>query len=285
MTHNSTHRVGLLGWPVEHSVSPAMHNAAFDALGLPWRYTLLPTPPGRIETALTNLRAQGYRGANVTVPHKQAVMPHLDAISDAARAIGAVNTIVVQEDRLIGHNTDGDGFLAALLESGLAPHGRRALVLGAGGAARAIVYALAQSGCEITLHNRTVGRAVQLAHDMQDATAGAPVTWVPVSTALADLDLAQFDLLVNATPVGTWPQSDASPWPETLPMPPHWTVFDLVYNPADTRLLAQARAAGATAVGGLGMLVYQGVLAFERWTGHAAPIEIMRAAAREALKR
>jgi len=285
MTHNSTHRVGLLGWPVEHSVSPAMHNAAFDALGLPWRYTLLPTPPGRIETALTNLKAQGYRGANVTVPHKQAVLPHLDAISDAARAIGAVNTIVVQEDRLIGHNTDGDGFLAALLESGFAPHGRRALVLGAGGAARAIVYALAQSGCVIAIHNRTVGRAVQLAHDMQDATAGAPVTWVPVSTALAGLDLAQFDLLVNATPVGTWPRSDASPWPETLPMPPHWTVFDLVYNPADTRLLAQARAAGATAVGGLGMLVYQGVLAFERWTGHAPPIEIMRAAAREALKR
>jgi len=284
MTDNPVQLVGLIGWPVEHSVSPAMHNAAFDALGLHWRYALLPTPPGRVKAALTNLKAQGYRGANVTVPHKQVVMPHLDEITGAARDIGAVNTIVVEEGRLIGHNTDGDGFLAALREAGFAPAGRRALVLGAGGAARAVVYALAQAGCAVTIHNRTVRRAAQLAHHIQRVGVRAPVTWVPVTTTLADLDLAIFDLLVNATPVGMWPHTDTSPWPETLPLPSHWTVFDLVYNPAETRLLVQARAAVAPAVSGLGMLVHQGALAFARWTGHSPPIEVMRVAAGDALK-
>ncbi len=283
-TDSETHFVGLIGWPVEHSVSPAMHNAAFDALGLNWRYTLLPTPPGRVKAALTDLKAQGYRGANVTVPHKQVVMPHLDEITGAARDISAVNTIVVQEDQLIGHNTDGDGFLAALREAGFAPAGRRALVLGAGGAARAVVYALAQAGCTVAIHNRTVRRAAQLAHHMQDVGVHAPVTWVPTTATLADLDLAPFDLLVNATPVGMWPHTDASPWPETLPLPSHWTVFDLVYNPAETRLLAQAHAAGATAVGGLGMLVHQGALAFARWTGHSPPVAVMWAACQQALE-
>jgi shikimate dehydrogenase len=212
------------------------------------------------------------------------VMPHLDAITDAARAIGAVNTIVVQEDQLIGHNTDGDGFLAALREAGLEPVDRHALVLGAGGAARAVVYALTQAGCAVAIYNRTVQRAAQLAHHMQDVGVRTPVTWVPITTVLADLDPAGFDLLVNATPVGMWPQIDASPWPETLPLPAHWAVFDLVYNPAETRLLAQARAAGAAAIGGLGMLIHQGALALERWTGHTPPMEVMRAAAEKALE-
>ncbi len=284
MTDNPIQLVGLIGWPVEHSVSPAMHNAAFDALGLHWRYTLLPTPPGRVKAALNDLKAQGYRGANVTVPHKQVVMPHLDEITGAARDIGAVNTIVVQDGRLIGHNTDGDGFLAALREAGFVPAGRRALVLGAGGAARAVVYALAQAGCAVTIHNRTVERAAELARHMQRFGVRAPVTEMPTTATLTDLDLARFDLLVNATPVGMWPHTDASPWPETLPLPSHWTVFDLVYNPAETRLLAQARAAGATAVCGLGMLVHQGALAFARWTNHSPPIEVMRVAAENALK-
>jgi len=285
MTDHETRLVGLIGWPVEHSVSPTMHNAAFDALGLRWRYTLLPTPPGQVEATLTQLKAQGYRGANVTVPHKQAVMSYLNEITDAAQAIGAVNTIVVQEERLIGHNTDGDGFLAALQEAGFSPPGRRALVLGAGGAARAVVYALPQAGCAVTVHNRTAERAAELVRHVQDIGVRAPVTWVPITATLADLELADFDLLVNATPVGMRPQTDVSPWPETLPLPSHWTVFDLVYNPAETRLLSQARAAGATTVGGLGMLVRQGALAFELWTGHSPPIEVMHAAAKEALTR
>ena len=270
--------VGLIGWPVEHSVSPAMQNAAFEARGLPWRYRLLPTPPGEVGAALARLRSEGYRGANVTVPHKQAVMPFLDEISDVARSIGAVNTLVLREGRWEGHNTDAQGFLAALRVEGCQPEGQRALVLGAGGGARSAVYALAQVGCEVTIYNRTVSRALALAADM--ARLGRSVSAV---AALDELDLRTFGLLVNATSVGMWPDVDASPWPAMLPLPGQWTVFDLVYNPTETRLLAQARAAGATTIGGLGMLVYQGALAFELWTGREAPVEVMRAAARQAL--
>jgi shikimate dehydrogenase len=285
VTDGSARLVGLIGWPVEHSVSPAMHNAAFEAMGLDWCYCLLPTPPDSVEAALVDLKAQGYRGANVTVPHKQAVMPYLDEMDDAAQAIGAVNTIVVQGDRLIGCNTDAGGFVSALRDAGFEPSGRRALVLGAGGASRAVVYALALAGCVVAIHNRTVGRAAELAGRMQAASPHVPVTWVPAGTSLADLPLADFDLLVNTTPVGMRPKTDASPWPEMLPMPGHWTVYDLVYNPAGTRLLAQARAAGAMATGGLGMLVHQGALAFKLWTGQAPPVDVMRTAAERALGR
>jgi len=271
--------VGLIGWPVEHSVSPAMQNAAFEALGLPWRYQLLPTPPGEVGAALARLRAEGYRGANVTVPHKQAVMPFLDEIGAAARAIGAVNTLVLREGRWEGHNTDAQGFLAALRAGGCQPEGQRVLVLGAGGGARSVVYALTQVGCEVTIYNRTASRARALAADM--AGLGRSVSAV---ATLDELDLGTFGLLVNATSVGMWPDVDASPWPAALPLPGQWTVFDLVYNPAETRLLAQARAAGATTIGGLGMLVYQGALAFELWTGYRPPVALMRAAAERALR-
>jgi shikimate dehydrogenase len=284
MSETATQLVGLIGWPVEQSVSPAMHNAAFDALGLPWRYTLLPTPPGRVKTTIARLRRQDYRGANVTVPHKRVVIPYLDNVDEATRAIGAVNTIVVQEGRLLGCNTDGAGFLVALREAGFEPTGRRALVLGAGGGARAVVYALSRADCSVAILSRRVRRAAELAHDLGGTDAGAPVTWVPREVTLADLPLADFDLLVHSTPVGMWPQVEASLWPEGLPLPSHWTVFDLVYNPGETRLLSQARAAGATAIGGLGMLVHQGALGFELWTGHRPPVDGMRAAAERALR-
>lgn len=283
MTGGSAQLVGLIGWPVEHSVSPAMHNAAFEVLGLDWSYSLLPTPPGSVEARLADLKAGGFQGANVTVPHKQAVMPYLDEIDDAAQAIGAVNTILVQGDRLIGCNTDAGGLLNALRDAGFEPSGRRALVLGAGGAARAVVYALARSGAPVVLHNRTASRAEKLAHSMLEVDPQASVTWVADGASLADLPLDSFDLLVNTTSVGMWPQIDACPWPETLPMPGRWTVNDLVYNPAQTRLLARAQAAGAATIGGLGMLVHQGALAFEMWTGQAPPAEVMRGAAERAL--
>jgi shikimate dehydrogenase len=279
-----TQLVGLIGWPVEHTLSPAMHNAAFDALGLNYRYVPLPAPPGRVEAAVRGLSALGFRGANVTVPHKQTVTPHLDEITDTAQAIGAVNTIVVQDGRLVGHNTDGDGFLAALQETGFQPADKRALVLGAGGAARAAVHALAQANCTVAIHNRTVQRAAKLAHDMQHTNVRAPITWVPITTQLADLDLDHFDLLVNATPIGMWPHTGDSPWPENLPFPSHWIVFDLVYNPPETRFLRQARKSGAHAIGGLEMLVRQGALAFEMWTGKAAPVAVMRAACKHMLR-
>ena len=278
MSDHLIQHVGLIGWPVEHSVSPAMHNAAFDELGLPWRYTLLPTPPERVEAVLATLSAEGYRGANVTVPHKQAVMAHLDEISAEARAVGAVNTILVHGERLLGYNTDCNGFLTALAEGGLQPAGKRVLVLGAGGGARSVVYALTREGCTVAIHNRSAQHARDLVRDMQLADSQASIV-----TDLTRLDLDRFDLLVNSTPLGMWPRTAASPWPESLSMPSHWTVFDLIYNPAETRLLTQARAAGAATIGGLGMLVNQGVLAFKMWTGEAPSAKVMRLAAERAL--
>ena len=273
------HIAALIGWPVEHSLSPAMHNAALKSIALPGHYTLWPTPPHSLPAAVEKLRAEKLLGANITVPHKQAVMPYLDEITAVARAIGAVNTIVVRKGRLIGHNTDGDGFLASLREKGFEPARRRALLLGAGGAARAVAYALARNDCSVAIHNRTMERARELAAEMQ--AIGLKVQAID---SLSRLDTERIDLLINATPLGMWPQTDASPWPPAQSLPSRWAVYDLVYNPAETRLLAQARAAGAATIGGLGMLVHQGALAFELWTGKPAPVEIMRAAAEKSLK-
>jgi shikimate dehydrogenase len=285
MTQTPGHWVGLIGWPVEHSVSPSMHNAAFSRLDLDWEYRLLPTAPASVKATLGALERDGYRGANVTVPHKQAVMPYLDDVAQSARVIGAVNTIVVRQGRLSGHNTDGDGFLAALREAEFEPAGRPALVLGAGGSARAVVYALAQAGSPVTIHNRTAERAASLVQHLRDVGVPNPLISIPEDTQLEDLDLGRFDLLVNATPVGMWPGAGASPWPDTLQLPSHWTVFDLVYNPRETQLMAQARAADATSIGGLDMLVHQGAQAFELWTGRVPPIDVMRTAAENALRR
>jgi shikimate dehydrogenase len=283
MTRTAQKLVGLIGWPVEHSVSPAMHNAAFARLGLDWRYVLMPTEPAGVEAIVKGLRQAPYRGANVTIPHKQAVIDHLDSISATASIIGAVNTIVADGDRLTGHNTDADGFLAALRAAGFEPAGCRALVLGAGGAARSVVYALASEACAVTIHNRTRSRAERLVEDLRRMDLPGAVARLDGETNLSGLDLGAFDLLVNATSVGMWPDQDTSPWPDKLAMPAHWAVFDLVYNPAETRLLAQARASGATAIGGLSMLVHQGALAFELWTGQTAPLDVMHAAASAAL--
>jgi shikimate dehydrogenase len=271
-------RVGLLGWPVAHSVSPAMQNAAFRAMGLPWHYELVPAPPTALAATLAGLEAQGFRGANVTVPHKETVLGHLDRVEGAAQAIGAVNTLLACDGAWVGTNTDTVGFMAALRQAGFEPEGRRALVLGAGGAARAVVYALGQAGCTCLVYNRTAARARCLVDALSVATSTA-------IESLSGLQPDSLDLLVNATPVGQWPQTASSPWPEVLPLPSHWTVFDLIYNPAETRLLARARAAGATPVGGLDMLVHQGALGFCLWTGRAAPLEVMRAAARQAIGR
>jgi shikimate dehydrogenase len=276
-------RVGLIGWPVAHSVSPAMHNAAFAALGLRWRYDLLPTSAEDVEGLLRDLETRGFRGVNVTLPHKQRVMSLLDEQADSARAIGAANTIVVRRGRLAGHNTDAGGFLAALAETGFDPTGKRALVLGAGGAARAVVYALARAGCGVLIQNRTYARAVDLARLMRRFGTGTLVSAIPEEAGLHRLQLEHIDLLVNATSVGMHPATDQSPWPEPLPLPSHWTVYDLVYNPLETRLLARAHSAGARPIGGLEMLIHQGALAFQLWTGEPAPLEVMRSAAHQAL--
>jgi shikimate dehydrogenase len=304
-------RVGLLGWPLGHSVSPAMHNAAFEALCMAGHYEALPAPPDRLADAVRSLAARGYRGANVTIPHKQAVMPLLDGLSDAARAIGAINTIIVTRspeavapskvgddfpDRptqtiLRGDNTDWLGFLHPLDEGGFDLAGASVLLLGAGGAARAVVYALAQRGVgQITILNRTPAHARDLAvHAHALGVTNCQPLHVRRSAAQVQvLAIANWqlpiDLVVNTTPAGMWPHVDESPWPAELPFPPGALAYDLVYRPERTRFLQQAEAAGCATQGGLEMLVVQGAAAFELWTGREPPVDVMLAAARSMLE-
>jgi len=281
-----TKLVGLIGWPVGHSLSPAMHNSAFAALKLNWCYVSLPVLPERLGEAVAGLRALSFVGANVTVPYKEAVISYLDEVAPEAEAIGAVNTIVVREGgKLIGYNTDWQGFLTASSESDFNPQGKRALVLGAGGAARAVVYALAQAGAQVTVLNRTPARAQALVQDFSSLFPSTSLFALPLTLHTLEERTAEAHLLINTTPVGTWPEVDESIWPEDLAFPGHLSVFDLVYNPRQTKLLRQARAAGAKVIGGLGMLVHQGAVAFELWTGEKAPIETMYEAASKALRR
>jgi shikimate dehydrogenase len=262
-----TERVGLFGWPVAHSISPAMHNAAFQTLGLDWCYDLLPVPPEQFAAEVARLIAAGYRGYNVTIPHKQAAfkLSQVSVITPAAAAIGAVNTLIVEPDgTLTADNTDWRGFLRDLTDHGVAVSGAECLVLGTGGSARGIVYALAQGGAKsITQVSRTpAGRDGIIGYDNLAGTAP--------------------DLIVNCTPVGMSPRVEFSPWPETVPFPPGAVLYDLVYNPPATRLLDYAHASGARTINGLGMLVWQGALAFEQWTGITPPVDVMERTARSA---
>jgi shikimate dehydrogenase len=279
----STKLVGLIGWPVSHSVSPAMHNAAFEALGLDWRYIPLPVDPqlpDAVRRAVCGLAALGMAGANVTVPHKQAVMAFVDRLLPAAQAIGAVNTLVVEADgSLMGDNTDAAGFVADLAEHGVEPAGRRVLLLGAGGSARAVVYGLAQAGAErIAVLNRTPVTARALVDALQPLAPDCPLSAGALPQDAARL-APDADLIVNCTSLGMTPNGDTTPWPPDVSLRRGQVVYDLVYNPPQTVLLRQAAEAGAQAIGGLGMLVWQGALAFERWTGQPALVDVMRSAA------
>ena len=272
---------GLMGWPVSHSKSPAMHNAAFQAAGVEGYYALLPVRADRVGEAMAGLRALGFRGANVTVPHKQAVIPFLDELTPEARAIGAVNTILVDSDgRLVGTNTDAWGFARDLEALGLdlkAMRSRGALVLGAGGSARAVAYALAMRLIPTHIFARRPEQAQALVVSLTPYLPRGDLLHAHSWSQLPELAPAA-GLIVNCTPVGMTPHADASPWPDHLPFHPHQALYDLVYNPPRTRLMAQAQASGARAWNGLGMLVYQGARAWELWTGQPAPVEVMRAA-------
>ncbi len=286
MIDGRTKLVGVMGWPVEHSLSPPMHNAAFAALHLNWCYVPCAVAPEQVGAALAGLRALGFAGVNVTVPHKQAVIPHLDSLSDAARAIGAVNTIVVGADgALHGDNTDAAGFLASLREAGCDPRGARVLLLGAGGAARAVAYALATAGAsQIVLWNRTPARAQAIADDLRPLFPHVAFVAHPLPDDLGAFNVTS-DLIVNCTSVGMWPHDDASPWPNERPLPGDCLVVDLIYRPQETLFLRQAHAAGARTLNGVGMLVHQGAAAFRLWTGAEPPVEVMRAALLTALAR
>jgi shikimate dehydrogenase len=275
--NEQTKQVGLIGWPIKHSLSPAMHNAAFAELGLDWTYVLIPTPPGQLTQALGELLAQDFVGSNVTMPHKRAVIPHLDELSDAARLIGAVNTIHIRDGKLCGENTDAIGFLNALKEGGYDPKDMRVAMLGAGGAARAALFSLLQAGAgRVTVINRTVERAAALVDDLAQVFPASRLSFEPLNAeTLAALD-GQVDLVVNSTSVGMLPQSDASPWPAEVAIPTGAIFYDIVYYPVQTLFLRRAQEAGQKTVNGLGMVVHQGAVAFEIWTGQKAPLETMR---------
>jgi shikimate dehydrogenase len=260
-------RLGVLGWPVAHSRSPAMHNAALAHLGLKdWHYQRLPAPPEVFDETVRGLPAAGFVGANVTIPHKKAALALADSATDAARAIGAANTLAFGPGGAIAaSNTDAPGFLAALGGAGADPAGQTALVLGAGGSARAVAYALREAGAaRVVVWNRTPERARALAADLGVEAADRPIAAELLvnctSVGLADGEFK--DLPLDADALGTYA-----------------TVADLVYRAGGTGLVAHAQRRGCTVVDGLEVLVRQGALSFEAWTGREAPIDVMRAAA------
>jgi shikimate dehydrogenase len=260
--------VGLIGDPVAHSASPRMQGAAFAHTGLNWRYELWHTVLADLPARMAEIRSSPeIAGCNVTIPHKQHVVPYLDVVSPHAQAIGAVNTVVKQPNgALHGDNTDWLGFLADLRFHGvdIAPmRNKTALVFGAGGSARGIVYALLMRGLHVAIHNRDAARATALAGDMQSFGPARSIA----SDALHTLSPA---LIVNCTSAGMDPHADTSPWPAHLPFPSHSVLYDLVYKPRNTRLMRQAETAGTRAIGGIGMLVEQGAAAFELWTRQPA---------------
>jgi shikimate dehydrogenase len=272
-----------------------MHNAAFQALGLPWCYLPLPVSPGQVKAAVSGLAALGFRGANVTVPHKRSVVSALNSVGATARALGAVNTLGIGRAAdgtatVVGYNTDSKGFVRALRQGGFEPEaGEDAVVVGAGGAARAVVFGLLWSGAgQILVLNRTPERVNALVADLgQRPGAAARLRVLPLTPETLVESARAASLLVQATTVGMWPRVDGSVWPGGVPIPSHLTVFDLVYNPLETRLLRLARQSGARTIDGLGMLVWQGALAFDMWTNQGLDIdeiaELMHAAASEAL--
>lgn len=272
--------VAVFGHPVAENPTQAMQEAAFQALGLPFRYLTLDVPPDRLADAVTGMRAMNFAGANCTIPHKLAVMPLLDEITPAAAKIGAVNTIVRQPDgRYLGENTDGKGFIRSVVEAGLTIPGAKAVVFGAGGAARAIAVELADAGAAaITLVNRTASRGEELAGLVRERT-GVPTTFVewrgdyPVPS--------DTQVVVNATSIALFPNVNDRVALDASTLRPGMLVCDVIPNPPDTPFLKEARAAGATTLDGLGMLVYQGTIGFEMWTGQPAPADVMRRALEE----
>ncbi len=266
----STRLAAVIGDPVRHSRSPAMFNAAFEACDLDWVYTAFEVPEGRAVAATDAMRALGIAGLSVTMPHKAAVIDGLDELTDGARALGAVNCITNAEGHLTGHNTDGAGFVASLRRAGVEPAGLSAVVLGAGGAARAVIHALGEAGAEgVAVANRSADRA-ELAAAL--ATTGRPLPMGDLPEALGTAGL-----LVNATSLGM--REGDAPVVDPRHLHPDLVVSDLVYQPLETPLLAAAEAAGCRTVDGLGMLLHQAAIAFELITGLPAPFEAMASAA------
>ena len=277
-------KVGIIGWPVDQSVSPAMHNAAFKALGMnDWEYEFLPTPPNELEIRVKTLIERGYVGANVTIPHKQAIIPFLNSVALSAKGADAVNTLLIENSKIDGHNTDVFGVRADLEANGIDLPGKKVLVLGAGGAAHAAVLALANAGAIITVMNRHSQRAWDLYRTVRRGVSTTFNVSVQELSSLARI-APEIDLVINCTSAGMAPHyADATPWNPQVPIPAGITVYDMVYRPEVTRFMQQAIEAGSTAIGGLGMLVQQGAAAFQLWTGQEPSIDVMTVTAKKAL--
>jgi len=270
----STRLVALLGWPTEHSRSPAMHNAAFAHDGLDLIYLAIPTPVDRLGDVVGALGAIGAVGANVTIPHKQAVMASCDHVTDEAGLVGAVNTLTWDDGRLIGDNTDAAGLQRDLHEVLGAGRRERAVVLGTGGAARAVAAAAARMGWELVVVGRHLDRADEVADVAR--SAGGAATALQVDDDTVAVAVASADVVVNATPLGMHGESLPGAF---MTLTPDQVAYDLVYSPGRTPFLQAAGSAGVAAHNGLGMLVQQAAAAYEIWTGRQAPVSVMQAAA------
>ena len=276
-------RLGIIGHPIGHSISPVFQQAALDSISFDGTYQPWDVTPDDLGEFVAGLRAPGTLGINVTVPHKEAVIPHLDQVDDWASTAGAVNTIVNRDGFLAGYNTDGVGFLRALREGGgFEPRGRDVLVLGAGGSARGIVYALARVGvAQIFIANRTLERAERLAALAIDTGAASEALSLDDAHGVA----REVALIVNCTSMGMVHGPDENGTPlSASEIPSSVLVNDLVYNPLETPLLKEAARAGAGTLGGIQMLVYQGAASFEMWTQQDAPVAVMLEAATSAMR-
>ncbi len=273
----------LIGDPIEGTLSPVMMNAAFRSLGLNHTYVAVRVPGKLLVDAVVGLRAMDVSGLNVTIPHKISVITLLDGLDESAAMVGAVNTIKNRQGKLIGFNTDGEGALRNLESRSVRVKGKKTLLLGSGGAARAIAFSMAKAGAELTIANRTASRATQLAAAI-GSRLGVKVGSMQMNRAKLAAAVKESDILVNSTSVGMRP-NDSKTLVTSDIMHDGLVVYDIVYKPLRTRLLQEAERAGAKTVEGLGMLVHQAALAFEIWTGKKAPVKVMEAAAKSELRR
>ena len=278
MPDNSSFALGLIGYPLGHSLSPKIHTAALKACGLEGNYSLFPISPEDkqgLKGLLSRVKSGELTGLNVTIPHKQNAIDFMDELTPTAKNIGAVNTIYKRNDKLIGDNTDALGFLSDLNRvrseaKSKIVNRKSAIILGAGGSARAVVYALANDGWEVTLAARRIEQAQQLADSIDN--------YQLTITNYSNLQFSIYDLLVNTTPLGMKPNTETSPLPENTVLSKSTFVYDLVYNPRETKLVRDARSQGLSASTGLGMLIEQAALAFEKWTGASADRAAMQQA-------
>lgn len=278
--------LGVIGHPLKKSLSPVFQQAALDALDLPHKYESWPTPPEGLETRITGLRAPTVLGANVTIPYKEAVVPLLDGCDELVRKVGAVNTIVNSKGQIFGHNTDVEGAMRALRdEAGFHAGGKRAVIAGAGGAARAVVVGLMEAkAASVIVINRTYSRAAKLVEDLSPLAEETELKALPDIFTSWQSSAVGCDLLVNCTSVGSvgTGETGESPVPSEA-IHAGALVCDIIYRPLETPLMRTAKSCGARVLGGLPMLIYQGSASFTLWTGREAPVEVMFKAAEKAL--